>query len=408
MASRPDRGAKTRTTAGTALVHDWLTGFRGGEQVLLSLARMFPEAPIFTLLHVKGSLPAELESRTIRTSFIGKLPFARRLYRHYLPLFPLAARGLDVRSFDLVISSSHCVAKSVTPGPNARHISYCHTPMRYVWDRFDDYFGPERMGRVGSGGLRVMAGRLRAWDVATAPRVHQFVANSQTVADRIRNFYGRDSTVIEPPVDTDFFTPGEDDPASPDPDYDLVVSALVPYKRIDLAIDAANLTGRRLLVVGSGPEESRLRARAGASVEFLGHADRDRLLGLYRGCRALVLPGVEDFGIVVAEALACGRPAVVNAKGGGAEIVNRGEFGQTFTGFSGAAVAEALRQLVPSRFSRLKLRQRAETYSRARFEERFRCIVDETAPQEGEAVRKEQAGWKDPQSLEPEGPEPEG
>lgn len=359
----------------TALVHDWLTGFRGGEQVLLSLARLFPEAPIYTLLHVKGSLPAELESRTIRTSFIGKLPFAARLYRHYLPLFPFAVRGLDVRGFDLVVSSSHCVAKSVTPGRNARHISYCHTPMRYVWDRFDDYFGPARMGRVGSAALRIMAEGLRAWDVSTAHRVHQYVANSETVAARIRYFYGRDAIVIHPPVDTDFFTPGPDD--GPPPDYDLVVSALVPYKRIDLAIDAARITGRRLLVVGNGPEEERLRARAGANVEFLGAANRDRLLGLYRGCRALLLPGVEDFGIVVAEALACGRPALVNAQGGGAEIVKDGEFGQTFTEPTGEAVAAALNQLQAKGFSRLELRKRAETFSRALFEQRFRAVADE-------------------------------
>jgi glycosyltransferase involved in cell wall biosynthesis len=358
----------------TALVHDWLTGFRGGEQVLLSLARLFPEAPIYTLLHVKGSLPAEIESRTIRTSFIGKLPFAARLYRHYLPLFPLAVRGLDVRGFDLVISSSHCVAKSVTPGPNARHISYCHTPMRYVWDRFDDYFGPARMGRIGSAGLRVMAEGLRAWDVATAHHVHQYVANSETVAARIRYFYGRDAVVIHPPVDTDFFSPGPDGATAPD--YDLVVSALVPYKRIDLAIDAARISGRRLLVVGNGPEEARLRARAGSMVEFLGPANRDQLLGLYRGCRALILPGVEDFGIVVAEALACGRPALVNAQGGGAEIVNRGEFGQTFVEPTGEAVAEALTRLGSKRFARLDLRKRAEGFSRARFEERFRAVVE--------------------------------
>ncbi len=359
----------------TALVHDWLTGFRGGEQVLLSLARLFPEAPIFTLLHVKGSLPEELEARTIHTSFIGKLPFARRLYRHYLPLFPLAVKGLDVRAFDLVVSSSHCVAKSVTPGPRARHISYCHTPMRYVWDRFDDYFGPARMGRFGSAALGVMAEGLRAWDVATAHRAHQYVANSGTVAARIRYFYGREATVIEPPVDTDIFTPGPEDAAAPD--YDLVVSALVPYKRIDLAIDAANLTGRRLLVVGSGPEEQRLRARAMPHVEFLGSANRERLLGLYRGCRALVLPGVEDFGIVVAEALACGRPAVVNARGGAAEIINHGEFGSTFVEPTGGAVAAALNGLVPNLFSRLCLRERAETFSRKKFEERFRKLVDE-------------------------------
>ena len=151
-----------------ALVHDWLTGFRGGEQVLLSLARMFPDAPIYTLLHVKGSLPAELESRDIRTSFVNRLPFAKRFYRHYLPLFPFAVRGLDVREFDLVVSTSHCVVKSVVPGPTARHISYCHTPMRYVWDRFDDYFGPARFGSVGSAALRVMAEGLRAWAVATS------------------------------------------------------------------------------------------------------------------------------------------------------------------------------------------------------------------------------------------------
>lgn len=363
-------------TRRVALVHDWLTGFRGGEQVLLSLARLFPEAPIYTLLHVKGSLPAELESRTIRTSFIGKLPFATRLYRHYLPLFPFAVRGLDVRAFDLVVSSSHCVAKSVQPGPNARHICYSHTPMRYVWDRFDDYFGPARMGRAGSAVLRVMAEGLRTWDVATSDRVHQYIANSQTVARRIRYFYGREALVIEPPVDTDFFTPGGGDEAASD--YDLVVSALVPYKRIDLAIDAANLTTRRLLVVGNGAEEARLRARAKSNVEFLGSADRERLIGLYRGARALILPGVEDFGIVVAEALACGRPAVVNAQGGGAEIVNHGEFGQTFKEPTGEAVAAALAQLVPGRFSRLSLHQRAATYSRASFEARFMRVVEET------------------------------
>jgi glycosyltransferase involved in cell wall biosynthesis len=373
LVSRGEADGNRGGQASTALVHDWLTGFRGGEQVLLSLARIFPEAPIFTLLHVKGSLPAEIESRTIHTSFISKLPFAPRLYRHYLPLFPLALRGLDVRRFDLVVSSSHCVVKSVIPGPQARHISYCHTPMRYVWDRFDDYFGPRRMGRAGSAGLRLLANRLRSWDAATAHRVHEYVANSRTVSGRIRDFYGRESIVVEPPVDTDFFTPGPDDETAPD--YDLVVSALVPYKRIDLAIEAANLTGRRLLVVGSGPEEGRLRAQAGPRVEFVGSAGRDRLRDLYRGCRVLILPGVEDFGIVVAEALACGRPALVNAQGGAAEIVNDGEFGQTFTEFSGTAVAAALTRIVPGRFSRLKLRQRAEGYSRARFEERFRRIV---------------------------------
>lgn len=359
-----------------ALVHDWLTGFRGGEQVLLSLARLFPEAPIYSLLHVKGSLPDEIERRDIKTSFIGRLPFARRLYRHYLPLFPLAVRGLDVRDFDLVLSSSHCVAKSVVPGVRARHLCYCHTPMRYVWDRFDDYFGPARMGRVASAGLRVMAEGLRAWDAATAGRVHHYIANSHTVAGRIRYFYGREAEVIEPPVDTDFFTPGSLEGPIEEPGYDLVVSALVPYKRIDLAVGAARLSGRRLVVVGSGPEEGRLRALAGPLVEFVPSAPRERLRDLYRNCRSLVLPGVEDFGIVVAEALACGRPAVTNALGGGAEIIENGRFGATFREASPEALARALAEIVPGRFDKLALRQKAESFSRARFEARLRESVE--------------------------------
>lgn len=366
-----------------ALVHDWLTGFRGGEQVLLSLARMFPEAEIHTLLHVKGSLPEELERRTIRTTFIGALPFARRLYRHYLPLFPLAASRWNVRASGLVISSSHCVAKSVRTAPGATHVCYSHTPMRYVWDRFDDYFGRDRLGAFGSAAARVMAEGLRAWDVATADRPQHYVANSHAVAERIRTFYGRDADVIEPPVDTDALTP-EDAAGSGDSfegasgGYELAVSALVPYKRIDLAVAAAIATGRALKIVGSGPEEGRLRALAAGTpqVEFLGSLDRDRLVGLYRGARALVLPGVEDFGIVVAESLACGRPAVVAARGGAPEIIARGEFGETFLEPDAASLAEAYRRLDRRRFSRLALRERARTFDRARFEARMREFVE--------------------------------
>jgi glycosyltransferase involved in cell wall biosynthesis len=363
-------------------VHDWLTGFRGGEQVLLSLARMFPDAEIHTLLHARGSLPAELERRTIRTTFIGSLPFARRLYRHYLPLFPLAASTWNVRDCDLVISSSHCVAKSVRVRQGALHVCYCHTPMRYVWDRFDDYFGRERLGVLGTAAARVMAEGLRAWDVATADRPGRYAANSHAVAGRIRTFYGRDATVIEPPVDTDALTPGseagDDAFAGADGAYELVVSALVPYKRIDLAIAAALATGRALKVVGNGPEEDRLRALAQGSplVEFLGPCGRERLAELYRGARALVLPGVEDFGIVVAESLACGRPAVVSARGGAPEIIGRGEFGETVEEPDAGALAAAYRRLDTRRFSRLALRERARTFDRARFEARMREFVE--------------------------------
>jgi glycosyltransferase involved in cell wall biosynthesis len=265
---------------------------RGGEKVLLSLARLFPGAPIFTLLHVRGSVSPELESREIRTSFVQRLPAAARRYRHYLPLFPAAAESFDLAGFDLVLSSSHCVAKGVRPAPGAIHLSYCHTPMRYVWDRYDDYFGPGRASPLARLAIRPIAARLRAWDARTAPRVHGFVANSRYVADRIRRCYGRESEVIPPPVDTEFFTPGPDVPGQ----YDLVVSALAPYKRIELALEAYRGSGRRLRVVGTGPEAARLRALAPREAEFLGQVTDAELRELYRGCRAALMPGVEDAG----------------------------------------------------------------------------------------------------------------
>jgi glycosyltransferase involved in cell wall biosynthesis len=356
-----------------ALVHDWLTGMRGGEKVLLSLARLFPDAPLYTLLHVKGSLAPELEARDIRTTFVQGLPGAARRYRHYLPLFPAAAATIDLRGYDAVVSSSHCVAKGVRPAPGALHVCYCHTPMRYVWDRFDDYFGPGRTGILTRAAATVAAPWLRRWDVATAPRVDAFVANSAYVAGRIRRYYGRDAAVLPPPVDTEFFTPGPDDPGR----YDLVVSALAPYKRLELVLDAYRGTGRPLKVVGTGPEEGRLRTSAPPEAEFLGAVDDETLRELYRGCRAALMPGVEDFGIVPLEAMACGRPAVVFAEGGGPESVVSGETGVIFREPTAQALKAAVDSLDVLRFNRLTLRARAEAFSRQAFESRFRAFFDE-------------------------------
>ncbi|MBN2369727.1 MAG: glycosyltransferase [Vicinamibacteria bacterium] len=358
-----------------ALVHDWLTGMRGGEKVLLSLTRLFPEAPIFTLLHFPGSVVAEIEARGIRTSFIQRLPGVSRHYRRYLPLFPAAIASFDLHGFDLVISSSHCVAKGARAAGGAFHVCYCHTPMRYVWDRFDDYFGPGRTSPLLRAAIRHIAEALRAWDAATASRVTHFIANSRHVARRIRRFYGRASTVIHPPVDTDFFTP---DPAQRcDGEYDLLVAAFVPYKRVDLALEAYRGTGRRLLLVGAGPDERRLRAMAPPEARFLGRVDDEKLRDLYRGCRAVLQPSVEDFGIVPLEAMACGRPAVVFAEGGGGESVIPGKTGVVFH----AAEPESLRAAVDSlsrlRFNIVDLRARAEESSRQVFESRLRrCISD--------------------------------
>jgi glycosyltransferase involved in cell wall biosynthesis len=350
---------------------------RGGEKVLLSLARLFPEAPVYTLLHIPGSLAPELEKRDIRTSFAQRLPAVTRRYRWYLPLFPRAVESFDLSEYDLVISSSHCVAKGAIPAPRALHVSYCFTPMRYVWDRYDDYFGPGKAPAPLRWVIRPLAARLRRWDARTASRVHRFVADSAYVAERIRRYYGRDAAVIHAPVDADFYTPGPNGPG----DYDLVVSALAPYKRIGLALAAYSGTGRRLKVVGSGPEAARLRAQAPAEAEFLGFVDDAALRELYRGCRAVVMPGVEDFGIVPLEAMACGRPAIVYGEGGGLETVQDGITGLVFREPTVASLKAAVASLGSVRFDTLRLRERAEAFSRGAFEARLKAFVDEALAQ---------------------------
>ncbi len=364
-----------------ALVHDWLTGMRGGEKVLLSLARLFPDAPIFTLLHVRGSVAPELEARDIRTTFVQHLPGVDRRYRHYLPLFPAAAAAIDLGGFDLVISSSHCVAKGVRTPPGAVHLCYCHTPMRYVWDRYADYFGPGRVSPLEGLLIRYMAEGLRAWDTATAGRVHRFVANSRYVAGRIRRYYGRAAEVIPPPVDTEFFTPGADGPG----EFDLLVSALAPYKRVDVALEAYRGTGRPLRIVGTGPERAALKAKAPPEVSFLGWVDDETLRDLYRRCRAVLMLGVEDFGIVPLEAMACGRPAIVFGEGGGMESVLPGQTGLVFHESTPAALRAVVDSLEGVGFNGVTLRARAEAHSRSAFESRFRAFVDR-ALAEGEST----------------------
>ena len=348
---------------------------RGGEKVLVSLARLFPEAPIFTLLHVKGSLWPELEARDIRTTFVQRLPGVARRYRQYLPLFPAAASTIDLSGYDLVISSSHCVAKGVAVDEGAVHVCYCHTPMRYVWDRYDDYFGPGRVGVPARWIIPVVAEGLRAWDVATAGRVRRYAANSAHVAGRIQRYYGREATVIPPPVDADFFTPV--DANGHGGGFDLVISALAPYKRLDLVLDAYRGAGRPLKIVGWGPEEARLRARAPAEVEFVGSVDDETLRELYRRCRAVLMPGVEDFGIVPLEAMACGKPAIAFGEGGGAETVVPGETGVLFHEASAESLRAAVDSLQALRFNTATLRARAEAYSRPVFEARFRAFVED-------------------------------
>jgi glycosyltransferase involved in cell wall biosynthesis len=354
------------------LVHDWLTGMRGGEKVLESLCRLFPDAQIFTLVHVRGSVSELIERHPIRTSVIGRLPDPARHYRHYLPLYPAAVELFDLDDVDVVISTSHCAAKAVVPTGRAVHICYCHSPMRYAWDQFDYYFGPERVGPLASAGFRQVMAWLARWDRATATRVDRFVANSGFVAGRIARYYNRQASVLHPPVDTQFFTP---DGEAPEP-YFLVVSALVPYKRIDVAIHAAARLGVSLKIVGTGPEQARLRALAGPQVEFLGAVDDGTLRDAYRRAQAVVLPAAEDFGIVPVESLACGRPVIALARGGATETVTP-EVGILVDEDSPDAFADAMFETRRRSFDLSAMRSRAEMFGRERFESAFAAMTSE-------------------------------
>ena len=360
-----------------AIVHDWLTGMRGGEKVLEAICELYPEATLFTLVWVKGSVSPTIERHPIRTSFAQRLPAPGQFYRHYLPLYPTAVELLDLDAFDLVISSSHCCVKSVIPRGDARHISYCHSPMRYAWDQFGAYFGPDQVGKWPSRMLRPVMAALARWDAATAGRVDRFLANSQYVAGRIRRYYNRASTVVYPPVNTDLYRPGPGN--GPSPSGALVVSALVPYKRLDIAIEACRLAGVPLRIVGRGPEEARLRKFAdGADVEFLGWRTDEEILALYRSSAVVLLPGVEDFGIVPVEAQACGTPVVALADGGALETVVDGVTGALVSDLHPQAFADAIRRVLAANLDPAVIRGNAERFSSAAFKASFSAAVNDT------------------------------
>jgi glycosyltransferase involved in cell wall biosynthesis len=358
-----------RAARRVAVVHDWLTGMRGGEMVLEQILRAVPEADVFALFHFPGTVSAAIEARPIHTSYLQRAPGMRRFYRWYLPFFPRAIESLDLSGYDLVISSSHCVAKGALARPGADHICYCHTPVRYAWDQEEAYF-PRRGGPLGR--IRgVVLARLRRWDVATANRPRRILANSRFVADRIRRYWQRGAEVLHPPVDTDFFTPGEGESGR----YVLAVSAPAPYKRIEMAARACAAAGLELRVVGIAAASPIARA-IGEPVTWLGRVDRDRLRALYRGAVAFVQPGIEDFGIAAAEALACGTPVAAVAAGGVLDIVTEPGLGVLYSGDEAAGLSGALDKIQINRFNKMELRNRAESFSNARFQERLGAILD--------------------------------
>jgi glycosyltransferase involved in cell wall biosynthesis len=357
----------------TAVVHDWLNGMRGGEKVLEAILPLVPEPTIFTLFHTKGSVSAAIERYPIRVSYLNRLPLARRHYRHFLPLFPKAVESFDLAGFDLVVSSSHCVAKGAIAPPGVAHLCYCHTPVRYAYEQFDLYFPP---GRTRLRALKTAAiARLRAWDLATASRPTRYLANSSAVAERIARHYGRPATVCHPPVDVEFFRPADRPPARGG--FLLAVGALVPYKRLDVAIAAARKLGRRLVLVGRGPEEARLGALAQGRAEIRAGLDAEQLRELYRSCAAYLQPGEEDFGISAVEALACGAPVVALNRGGARDIVRDGVNGILCDTDGPDAFAEAVARVDGAGFDYTRLRASALPFRGERFAAEFSGALGE-------------------------------
>ncbi len=352
-----------------ALVHDWLTGMRGGEKVLAEVAALFPQAPIYTLIHRPGSLTGGLDSHPIHTSWLQALSFGGRHWRPLLPLMPAAVESFAFPTADVVISTSHCVAKGVIPPPGAYHLSYIHTPMRYAWDQRDAYLAtvPRPFRLI----AHLQLARLRQWDMMSSARVDRLIANSRLVAWRIRHYWNRTAEVLPPPVDTEFFTPGGDRGGNL-----LTVAALVPYKRVEMAIEVARRVGRPLEVVGTGPLRRRLEHEARGDVRFLGWLSPEELREAYQRAAALLVPNVEDFGMVTVEALACGTPVVGLAASGTADVVRAGVEGELAETNTAEALAGAVERLLAQPRDVGTLRRRAKVFSRERFLTRFCFLLD--------------------------------
>jgi len=378
-----------KTAPRVAIVHDWLNGMRGGENVLEAIVELFPDAPIFTLLHEKSKVSPAIEGRSIQTSFFQKLKLMRNNYRYFLPLMPFAIEQFDFSEYDLIVSSSHCVAKGIKKRSDAVHISYVHAPMRYMWDRFGDYFEKPSDSLAKKTIAKFFRPYLQKWDrnVTTLERVDFLISNSSFISEQIFSIYGRTSTVVNPFVDLNRFKPI----SNPRRDFYLIFGALAPYKRIDIAIRAFNELNLPLKIAGIGQDDKLLRALAGQSIEFLGGVDDNTAVELMQNARGLVFPGLEDFGITPLEAMACGTPVIAYDKGGVLDSVtcNTGLF---FNNQNMESLMLAIREFEsePNRFDPSDCRKQAEKFSRGRFQLEFsKAIADFFESKYGEKLGRD-------------------
>jgi len=379
-----------------ALVHHWLVGMRGGEKVLEAFCRIFPNADIFTLVSEPVAISETIKQHRISTSWIQNLPRASKYYSHYLPLFPFAIEQFDLSGYDLVISSDAVVGKGVITRPETCHICYCHTPMRYAWSAYHTYL----QAIDSSWKRRVVAffmNYLRAWDLASASRVDYFLANSQTVANRIAKYYRREARVISPPVEVASFSV-----AQTIDDYFLIVGQLVPYKRFDLAIDVFNQLKYPLVVIGEGPQYSRLKKAARENIRFVGRLSDAELNFRLSRCRALVFPGEEDFGMVVVEAHACGRPVIALARGGALETVVPEVNGLLFAEETTESLADAVQRFVSveSEFQPQLIRETAAPFDENRFSAEVTAFLSDKTEEHCHRFKIEPRRWK-PASPDP-------
>lgn len=351
-----------------ALVHDWLINLGGGERVFLEFSKMFPASPIYTTI-CNPKLKKHFANRKIITSFLQKIPFAVRFYQLLSPLMPLAAESFDLGNFDVVISSSWSITKGIITKPNTLHINFCHTPTRYVWATGIDERGQKGfLGRL----RQFYASWFRLWDLAAASRVDIFLANSKYTAARIKKFYGRNSIVVYPPVNVEFF---KFNPKIKREDFYLYVARLIPYKRADLAIEACNKLGRKLKIVSTGPELKNLQKIAGPKIEFLGRIPDEELKKLYQTARALIFPIEEDFGIVPVEAASCGCPTIALDHGGTAETVIDGKTGIHFSKQDVGSVIRAIKNLEAKNFDHKKISRHAQKFSPRNFQKKIKNVI---------------------------------
>lgn len=355
-----------------ALVHDYLNQMGGAERVVLALHEIFPDAPIYTSIYDPKRVDAAFQKMDIRTSFMQKLPLVKKHHQPFLPFYPFAMERLDLRGYDLVLSSSSAFGKGVITRPETMHICYCHTPMRWCWN-YNEYIKREQLGRISRSILPFFITGLRVWDQTSAMRVDHFIANSPAVAERIQKYYRREAVIIPPPVEADRFT---FDPTIQPEEYFLIISRFMPYKRIDLAIAACNLLRLPLVIIGNGRDEKRLKSIAGSTIRFMGRLSDAEVLYYYAHCRAFILPGEEDFGITPLEAQASGRPVIAYRAGGALASVIDDVTGTFFNEQTVESLAAALASFDERKYDPQVIRNHALEFDIPRFHRRILQFIE--------------------------------